>query len=86
MIVESLLTQKVRDSLDDRFSHYDDFDELPGQVMFMMTLDTVNASAELDVKGAKMSFKSLSLSNYPGENVTEMATIALKYIKIVRGD
>lgn len=62
LIVESLLTQKVRDNLDDRFSHYDDFDELPGQVIFMMTLDTVNASAEMDVEGAKTSFKSLKTS------------------------
>lgn len=86
LIVESLLTQSFREKLEVRFSHYDSFEELPGSIIFMMTLDTCNASVEMDIDGAKESFKTLSLDDYPGENVTELATSALKYLKIMRGD
>ena len=86
LIVESLLTQSFREKLEVRFSHYDDFDELPGHVIFMMTLNTCNASVEMDIEAAKESFRGLKLENFPGENVTDLATSALKCIKIMRGD
>jgi hypothetical protein len=53
LIVESLLTQAFREKLEIRFSHYNNFDELPGRIIFMMTLDTCNASAEMDIDEAK---------------------------------
>lgn len=52
----------------------------------MMTLDTCNVSAEMDVDAAKEKFKTLSLENFPGENVMDFATNALKLIKILKGN
>ena len=67
MIIESLLTADFHEKLDTRFSYIQYFDDLPGQIIFMMTLEVCNNSANLDVKGAKVSFLNLSLSNHPDE-------------------
>ena len=56
------------------FFNATDYDDLPGQVLLMMTLEACNTSANIDVKGIKNSCKTLSLSTYPGENI-EASTI-----------
>jgi hypothetical protein len=86
LVVELLLTQSFREKLEVRFSHFDKFDELPGHIIFMMILDTCNASVKMDIESAKGPFKGLKLKSFPGENVANLATSALKYIKIMRGD
>ena len=86
MVVESLLTSTFREIIDTRFSHLKEYDELPGQVLFMMTLEACNASANLYVEGAKGAFEALSLSSYPGENVEAFAIDALRLLKIMSGD
>ena len=49
----------------------------------MMILEACNSSASLDIQGAENSFKSLSLSDFPGEKVSELATSTLKFIKVM---
>ena len=44
-----------------------------------MIVDACNTSAVIDIEGAEKSFKSLSLNDFPGENV------ALNHIKIMSG-
>ena len=39
----------------------------------------------MDVKEAEESFEKLTLKNYAGENVSSLATDALKLIKIMSG-
>lgn len=79
-----------------RFEAYDsyEFDEFglsrlvvesPGQVLFMMALDTCNASVQRDIAGAQTKYNNLSLDSYPGEDVTELATEALRLINILAG-
>ena len=53
--------------------------------MFMMVLQICNTSADQDISAAKKAFKELKLANYPGENVDELATEALRFIKIMQG-
>ena len=50
-----------------------------------MALDTCNASVQRDVAGAQVAFDALSLDSYPGEDVTELATEALRLIHILSG-
>ena len=52
----------------------------------MMTLDTCNVSVQMDVTAAKASFKALTLDDFPGENVTALTTLLLKYIKVMSGN
>lgn len=52
----------------------------------MMTLKACNASANLDVEGAKKAFDTLSLLTYPGENVESFTTGAPRLLKIMSGD
>ena len=67
LAVEALLSVSLREKLETRFSHYPRFQNLPGQIIFMMVLDTCNASAEIDVEGAHKSFDALSLSSFLGK-------------------
>ena len=62
LVVESIVTTSFRRKVETRFSHEDDFDDLPGQVYFMMILEACNASASLDIDGATNKFRDLSLS------------------------
>ena len=50
-----------------------------------MALDTCNASVQRDVAGAQAKFDILSLDTYPAEDVTELATEALRLIHILSG-
>ena len=85
LIVESLLSPLYRETIKTRFSHHNNFEELPGQVYFMMVLDTCNTSAAIDIEIAVIKFNELSLSNCPRQDVSSLSTLALKYIKIIMG-
>ena len=60
------------------------FKRMPGQVYYMMALDTCNASMAMDVDGAHASLGSLKLNSYPGENISDLMTDAQRYIKIMQ--
>ena len=51
----------------------------------MVVLEACNISAAIDVKTANTKFYELSLSNFPGENISQFTVLALKYIKIMKG-
>ena len=51
----------------------------------MMVLKACNASASLDIDRATNKFRDLSLSSFPGKQLSDLATIALKLIKIMDG-
>ena len=85
LVVESLITPELLERITTKFGNDDKFDTYPGQVLFMMALDTCNASVQRDVAGAQVAFDELSLDNYPGEDVTELATEALRLIHILSG-
>ena len=84
LVVESCISARLRVEVETRFSHMNDFDDLPGQVYFMLVLDTCHASAASDIEEAKDSFKSLQLASYAGENIAALSTAALKCIKIMQ--
>lgn len=83
MAIESLITLLLREAVSTRFLHINDFDNLPGQIYFMMILETCNISISMDITDAEKSFNDLKLSDYPGENVSALTTDTLKYIKIM---
>ena len=49
LVVESCVSARLRLEVETRFSHMEDFDDLPGQVYFMLVLDTCHASAASDI-------------------------------------
>ena len=61
LVVESLLSSSFLHEIQTRFSHVSGFDDLPGQVYFMMILDVCNSSAVLDIDGAEKSFEQMTL-------------------------
>ena len=69
-----------------RFDHRLDLEYLSGACLFMMPLETCNASVAHDVEGARNQLDGLTLDSYPGENVTDFTTEAQRLIKIMQGD
>lgn len=84
LCVECLLLDGFRENIINRFSHLPLFDDLPGQVYLMMVLDTCLASASVDVDGANQQFNALSLSSFPGENISAFSLAALKLLKVMK--
>ena len=83
LAVEALLTVRLRDEIRTRYSHVSDFEDLLGNIYFMMILETCNILASMDVKGAEAGLNELKLSSFPGKNVSAFATTALKLIKVM---
>ena len=83
--MESLLSTSLLERILTRFGNDPKFEAYPGQVLFMMALDTCSASVQRDVAGAQAKFDDLTLDSYPGEDVTELATEALRLIHILSG-
>ena len=83
LVVESSMSESFHETIKTCFSHYDNFVWLSSQVYFMMILDAYNTSTAIDIEGAEDAFKKLSLQSFPGENVSSLATTAIKFIKVV---
>ena len=50
-----------------------------------MVLNACTTSASIDIESATSKFKELSLSNFPGEDISAFIILALKYIKVMKG-
>ena len=85
LLVESFLSASFREVMKTRFYHYENFEELSGQIYFMRILDACSTSTAINIEGAEKSFNALTLFDFPGENMSDLATIALKKIKIMSG-
>lgn len=85
LVVESLLSPALLERIITRFGNDELFETYSGQILFVMALDTCNASVQRDVAGAQSRYNSLTLDSYPGEDVTELATEALRLIHILAG-
>lgn len=84
-LVESLITAEFFDKIFIRYGHQDDFQDVPGSVLIATALETCNASVSHDIDGAAKAFEDLSLDNYPGENITNFTTEALRLLRIMQG-
>ena len=85
LAVESLVGLELRDKISVRYSHIEDFDYLPGQVFYMMVMETCHhASTAMDVDSASATYKKLNLKSYAEENVGALATDALRHIKVMQ--
>jgi hypothetical protein len=78
-------SRSFQEKIEIRFSHREYFELLPGSCLFMMALETCNASVFHDVEGAKKKLEALDLNSYPGENVTDLAGEAQRLLKIMAG-
>ena len=83
LIVDSLISSPLRSQVTTRYKHDPDFEDYPGSVYLMMILEVVNASTSMDIASATKAFGSLTLSSYPGENISSFATEALRLIHIM---
>jgi hypothetical protein len=84
LVVESRLTEKMKDAICTSYYHDPDFYDYPGPVVFMMALDICNASQSFDIEGAQAKMDELKLEDYPGEDVTSCAAFAQKKFKVIQ--
>jgi hypothetical protein len=74
LVVESLLTATFYEKIVIRFGQRENFKDLPGSCLFLMALETCNASVSYDVDKAETDFLALTLDTFPGENISDFAT------------
>ena len=82
LVVESLISPSLIERIVTKFGNDEMFETYPGQILFIMALDTCNASVQRDTIGAQTKFDNLTLDSYPGEDATELATEALQLLQI----
>ena len=83
LVIEYLVQHYFCGVSNTRFYHYEDFKKFPGQVHFMIILDACNTSAAIYIEGAEKCFNNLSLNDFPGENIYDISTTVLRYIKVM---
>lgn len=54
LIVESVISPSYCEILKTRFSHHNNYEELPGHVYFMIVLDVCNSSADIGIDNAQV--------------------------------
>jgi hypothetical protein len=84
LVVESRLTEKMRDAIRTRYDHDPLFYDYPVPVIFMMALVICNASQSYDIEGAQKKLDELTLDSYPGEDVTACTAFAQKQFKLIQ--
>jgi hypothetical protein len=84
LVVESLLSEEIRDKMKVRYDHGINFYDYPGGVLVMMAFEISNASVSYDIEGAQVKLDELNLSNYPGEDVSKFCSEAHKKIKVMQ--
>ena len=67
------------------YENNEDYESYSRQVLFMMALDACNASVQRDIAGAQERHNKLLLDDFPAEDITELATEALRLIYIIAG-
>jgi len=61
LMIESHLSKTFRSKLQVGFGNLKQFNICPGSVLFLMALETCNASVALDIEGSILSLVSLTL-------------------------
>ena len=83
--MECFFTESFQEKIEICFRHRKDFGTLPGSCLFMMAVETCNASVFLDVEGDKKKLEALDLHSFPGKSVTNLAGKAQQLLKIMAG-
>jgi hypothetical protein len=84
LVVESLLTEELRERMRIWFDHHDAYLDFHGGVLFLMALDVCNASVSFDIEGAQDKLDERIANEFPGESLTEFMATAQKYVKVMQ--
>jgi hypothetical protein len=84
LVVESLFSEEIQDKIRVRYDHDINFYDYPGGVLVMMALEISNTSVSYDIEGAQVKLDQLTLSNYPGEDVSAFCSDAQTQIKVMQ--
>ena len=85
LAIESLVHSELRAEIIVQLSHLDNFKKIPGSVYLMMVLDVCHESFSFKLEDAAKSLKTLSLADYPGENVSKFSNEVQRLVKVLKG-
>ena len=51
-----------------------------------MILDACNTSAEIEIEGTEKAFTNIYTNEFPGKNISDLATTTLRNIKVTSGE
>jgi hypothetical protein len=83
LVVESFLSEEIRDKMIVRYDHDINVYDYPGGMLVIMALVS-NASVSYDIEGAHVKLDEITLSNYPGEDVSALCSDAQTQIKVMQ--
>jgi hypothetical protein len=83
LVVESKLSEPMREKIRICYDHLVNFYDLPGPAIFAMAMDICNASQSFDIEGAQEKSDALKLEDFPGEDVTACSAAAQKHVKVL---
>ena len=76
-MVELLLTPLLLEQIITKFGNDVNYETYTLGKLFMMALNTCNASVQHDIAGVQTKFNSLILDSYVGKDITRLVTEAL---------
>jgi hypothetical protein len=80
LVVESLVSEKLRERMRVCYYHHMEYLDFPGGVFFMTSLDICNASVYFDIEGAYKKLQELTHGNYPGDDISVFMADAQKHV------
>jgi hypothetical protein len=84
LVIESLLSPTLTESLQTRFDHDSGYFYYPGNVLLMMVLEVCNASVSYDIEGAQEKNDSLKLDEIQGEDISAFGAEVQKQVKVIQ--
>ena len=72
LVVESIVFPVLIEQIDTKFENDGNYKSYPGQIFFMMALDTCNTFVQRDIVGVGLWYDNLTLDPCQGEDITEL--------------
>ena len=85
LAIEALVHPDLRAEIVVQYNHMDNFKKYPGSIYLMMVLEVCHASFSFKMDEAGKSLEALTLSDFPGENISKFSNEAQRLIKIMKG-
>ena len=78
MVIKYLVLLSFFGVIKTRFSHYENFDNFPDQVYFMMILDACNTSSAILVEVTQKDLTNISFNDLAGGNIPDLDNTSLR--------
>lgn len=85
LAIEALVYPDLRAEIVVQYNHMDNLKKYPGNIYLMMVFGVCHASFSFKMYDDGKSLEALTLSDFPGENISKFSNEAQRLIKIMKG-